>query len=131
MPSTGTLSNKKMKVDDSVKNKTMFHTQKLKEKPDDIAPDGSKIYLLNSLNGGGMCLCELPVSQTTQAVKYKTVEEIWFFLSGEGKVWRKMGEKEEVTLVSKDISVTIPIGCGFSLVNKVKVRRGEGRCIFV
>jgi len=95
----------------------MFQTQKLKNEPDHIAPDGSKIFLLPSLKGGGTCICELPAYQTTQAVKHKTVEEIWFFLSGEGEVWRKMNSKEEVLKVSKDISITIPLGCHFQFRN--------------
>lgn len=71
----------------------MYQTKKLKSEPDDIAPDGSKIFLLNSMKGGNMCLCELPAGETTQALHHKTAEEIWFFLSGEGEICRKMGNK--------------------------------------
>ncbi len=107
-------------ITDSVKSVTIYQTNTLKKEPDDIAPDGSKIYLLNSLKGGGMCLCELPVGETTQAVRHQTVEEIWFFLSGEGEVWRKMKNKEEVIPVIKDMSITIPLGCHFQFKNTGK-----------
>lgn len=105
---------------DSVKHITLYQTNTLKKYPDDIAPDGSKIYRLNSLKGGSMCLCELPVGEITQAVRHKTVEEIWFFLSGKGELWRKMNDKDEVTIVSKDISITIPLGCQFQFKNTGK-----------
>ena len=108
------------KTDDSLKQAAVFRTQKLKEQPDDYAPDGSRIYLLSSLNGGSMCLCELPAGETTQSVHHKSVEEIWFFLSGEGEVWRKLENKEEVTVVSKDMSLTIPLGCHFQFRNTGK-----------
>ena len=111
---------KSEKTNDSELNIDTFQTQKLKLEPDYIAPDGSEIFLLPSLKGGGMCICELSVDQTTQAVKHKTVEEIWFFLSGKGEVWRKIGDKEDVTQVSRDISVTIPLGCEFQFRNTGK-----------
>ena len=101
-------------------NQITFQTQQLKSEPDEIAPDGSKIFLLTRVNGGSMCLCELPASETTQAVRHKTIEEIWFFLSGEGEVWREMNGKEEVTEVSRDISITIPLGCHFQFRNTGK-----------
>jgi len=51
-------------------------------------------------------------------VLYQSVAEIWFFLSGEGEVWEKMENKEKVTKVSKDVSITIPLGCHFQFRNK-------------
>ncbi len=95
----------------------MLVTQRLNPQPDATAPDGSNIYFLPNLKGGSMCLCELPVGFTTKAVRHKTVEEIWYFLSGEGEIWRKFNEEEEVTVVGKDISITIPLGCHFQFRN--------------
>lgn len=95
----------------------MYQTIKPKDKPDDIAPDGSEIYLLTNLKGGGMCVCQLPVGKTSKAVCHRTVEEMWFFLSGEGEVWRKNDIREEITPVCKDTAITIPLGCHFQFRN--------------
>lgn len=95
----------------------MYQTTKLKDKPDDIAPDGSEIYLLTNLKGGGMCICQLPAGKTSKAVCHKTVEEMWLFLSGKGEVWGKFEGQEEVTPVGKDIAITIPLGCHFQFRN--------------
>jgi mannose-6-phosphate isomerase-like protein (cupin superfamily) len=98
----------------------MYQTIKLKDKPDDIAPDGSEIYLLTNLKGGGMCVCQLPVGKTSKAVCHKTVEEIWFFLSGVGEVWRRYQDHEEVKSVEKGTALTIPLGCHFQFRNTGK-----------
>lgn len=79
----------------------MYQTTKLKDKPDDIAPDGSEIYLLTNLKGGGMCVCQLPTGKTSKAVCHRTVEEMWFFLSGEGEVWQKMISEKKLHLYAR------------------------------
>lgn len=93
-------------------------TVKLKSEPDYIAPDGSKIFLLTNMKGGGLCLCELPVGAISKAVCHKTVEESWFFLSGEGQLWRKYKDKDIGPVpVTKDMAITIPKGCHFQFKN--------------
>lgn len=95
----------------------MYETIKLKDKPDHIAPDGSEIYLLPRLKEGSMCVCQLPVGMTSVAVCHKTTEEIWFFLSGKGEVWRKYNNENKTTPVEKDVAITIPLGCYFQYRN--------------
>jgi mannose-6-phosphate isomerase-like protein (cupin superfamily) len=56
---------------------------------------------------------ELPPGQTSSAVTHRTVEEIWFFLSGRGEMWRKRGEQEELVPVEAGICLTIPVGTHF------------------
>jgi mannose-6-phosphate isomerase-like protein (cupin superfamily) len=41
------------------------------------------------------------------------VEEIWYFLSGRGEMWRRLGDHEEVVEVEAGICVTIPVGTHF------------------
>ena len=50
---------------------------------------------------------------TSKAVAHRTVEEIWFFLSGRGEMWRKQGEREEIVAVDAGLAVTIPLGTLF------------------
>jgi mannose-6-phosphate isomerase-like protein (cupin superfamily) len=56
---------------------------------------------------------QLPPSQTSTAVTHRTVEEIWFFLSGRGEMWRKQEEREELVPVEAGICLTIPLGTHF------------------
>ncbi len=61
-------------------------TKLLPDVPDYSAPDGSLIRVLLDLPRGGVAHCTLPAGRTTLAVKHKTVEEIWYCLSGLGQV---------------------------------------------
>ncbi|MBE0640342.1 MAG: cupin domain-containing protein [Bacteroidales bacterium] len=97
-----------------------METQHLKNKPDCLAPDGSRIFLLTDMKGGGLCICELPKGATSKPVCHKRVEEIWYFLAGEGQLWRKLNEEETITPLTKDTAVTIPPGCSFQFKNTGK-----------
>lgn len=90
-----------------------FETLRLGVDRDAVAPDGSDVRLLLGLKGGGMAHFELAPGQTSTAVTHKTVEEIWFFLSGRGQMWRSMGEHEDVVPVEKGVCLTIPLGAKF------------------
>ena len=78
-----------------------------------MAPDGSDVRILLALNGGGMAHFELAPGQTSIATTHRTVEEIWFFLSGRGKMWRKQDGREEVVPVDPGVCLTIPLGTHF------------------
>lgn len=78
-----------------------------------LAPDGSEIRLLHSMNGGGLVHCTLPVGGVSKPVHHLTTEEIWFFLAGQGQVWRKQEDREEVVDVYQGVSLTIPTGTYF------------------
>jgi len=99
-----------------------MQTKMLQKNPDYIAPDGSKIFLLPETKRGGICLCELPPDSVSKAVCHKTVEEIWFFISGKGFVWRKPAEAENGTIekIQKNMALTIPHGCHFQFKNTGK-----------
>jgi mannose-6-phosphate isomerase-like protein (cupin superfamily) len=94
-----------------------MNTSKLKDRYDVLAPDGSEIRELLKSERGSMVHCTLPAGKTTQAVKHKTVEECWYFLSGEGEVWRKEGDREEVTVVTPGVALNISLGCHFQFRN--------------
>src|SRR3954447_6806976 len=88
---------------------TDFGTKRLPGGRDAVAPDGSDVRILLELKGGGMAHFELPPGQTSTAATHRTVEEIWFFLSGRGEMWRKQERREEVLTVDAGICLTIPI----------------------
>jgi mannose-6-phosphate isomerase-like protein (cupin superfamily) len=92
---------------------TSFDTRKLPAIADVAAPDGSEVRLLLSLKGGSMAHFQLQPGQIARAVRHRTVEEIWYFLSGQGEMWRSDGTNEGTTSVSAGICVTIPVGTAF------------------
>ena len=90
-----------------------FETTILPKNPDVVAPDGGHVRILLGLKGGTMAHFELGPGQVAKAVAHKTVEEIWYFLSGKGQMWRKQDEKVEVVDVYPGICLTIPLGTHF------------------
>lgn len=60
-----------------------------------------------------MAHLELPPGQVSKAVTHRTVEEIWFFLSGSGEMWRKQEGVEEIVSVESGVCLTIPLGTHF------------------
>jgi mannose-6-phosphate isomerase-like protein (cupin superfamily) len=92
---------------------TPFETKRLPAERDAVAPDGSDVRLLLQLAGGGMAHFELPPGQTSTPVTHRTVEEVWFFLSGRGEMWRRQGDREETVPVEAGVCLTIPLGTHF------------------
>lgn len=90
-----------------------FLTKRLPVALDAVAPDGSDVRILSGLAGGGMAHFELAPGQTSVAVAHHTVEEIWYFLSGRGEMWRKLGDQEAVEPVDPGVCITIPVGTHF------------------
>ena len=90
-----------------------FATRSAASAPDAIAPDGSEVRLLCATSRGSMARFTLPPGAVSKAVAHGTVEEIWFVTSGSGRMWRKTGEREEVTELAAGCSLTIPIGTQF------------------
>lgn len=92
-----------------------FDTKRLPTSPDALAPDGMDVRLLLGLRRGGMAHFQLAAGQTTRAVKHRKVEEIWLFLGGRGRMWRKQGRREKVVAVKPGVCVTLPVGTVFQL----------------
>ena len=56
---------------------------------------------------------QLAPRQTSKAVCHRRVDEIWYFLSGRGEMWRKAGDSEQVVAVQAGVCITIPVGTSF------------------
>ena len=91
----------------------MFTTRKISAAPDAIAPDGSEVRLLGSSTRGSMAAFRLPAGAVSKAVAHRTVEEIWYFAAGRGRMWLRLGEREEITEVAPGVSIAIPTGTHF------------------
>ncbi|HSB41078.1 MAG TPA: cupin domain-containing protein [Methylomirabilota bacterium] len=92
---------------------TRFETKRLPVDRDAVAPDGSDVRVLLALRGGSMAHFELAAGQTSTAIHHRTVDEIWWFLSGRGQLWRRAGDQEELVTVEAGVCVTIPVGTQF------------------
>lgn len=82
----------------------------MSSKPDAIAPDGSEIHY-RVLNATRASLVEVVLKPggVSRPVRHRTVEEIWYFLAGTGKVWLD-GKLADVRAGS---TVLIPTGRAF------------------
>ena len=90
-----------------------FATQQLPTERTLTAPDGSDVRVLLALSGGGMAHFELGAGQVSSAMTHRTIEEIWFVVSGSGEMWRKQGEREETVQLAPGVGLTIPLGTHF------------------
>ena len=90
-----------------------FASLQLPEQRTLVAPDGSDVRVLLGLQGGGMAHFQLAPGQVAAAVTHKTVEEIWFVVAGSGQMWRKQGQREEITALVPGLCITIPLGTHF------------------
>lgn len=94
-----------------------FAPKQLPDKYDYLAPDGSEIRLLVRGWRGSFAHCTLPKGGVTAAVAHRTVEEIWYCISGEGEIWRSFQDQDVVTVLRPGTSLTIPTGTYFQFRN--------------
>ncbi len=90
-----------------------FETKWLGDKPDAIAPDGADVWLLCGLLRGGLAVFSLGPHAVAKAVAHRTVEEIWYFVAGQGRMWRRLSDAEEITEIGRGVSISIPCGTHF------------------
>jgi mannose-6-phosphate isomerase-like protein (cupin superfamily) len=92
---------------------TRLPTHALSPTPHAIAPDGSEVRLLATLPRGSMAHFRLPPGAVARAVAHNTVEEVWYFTRGRGRMWRKLGDEEATVDVVPGVSIAIPTGAHF------------------
>ncbi len=92
---------------------TAFATKETPDTTDILAPDGSEVRILLALSGGGMAHFRLPPGQVSRAVRHRSVEEIWYVLSGTGEMWRSGDAGAEIVSLRAGLCLTIPVGVSF------------------
>ena len=92
-------------------------TKALPAAADVIAPDGCGVRILAASPRGSMAHFTLLPGQVSRAVAHRTVEELWYILAGSGRMWRRLGEREEIVAVAAGVSIAIPTGTRFQLRN--------------
>jgi mannose-6-phosphate isomerase-like protein (cupin superfamily) len=90
-----------------------FETKRIASAPDAIAPDGSEVRVLCQAPRGGLAVFSLPPRAVSKAVAHRTVEEVWYVISGYGRIWRRLGGYEDIAELSAGMSVAIPTGTHF------------------
>jgi mannose-6-phosphate isomerase-like protein (cupin superfamily) len=90
-----------------------FATKRASDTPDVTAPDGSEVRILCGVGRGGMALFALPPGTVSKAVAHRTIEEVWYFVSGRGRMWRRCDDREEIVEVGAGVSISLPVGTRF------------------
>ena len=90
-----------------------LQTRQIGAAPDAIAPDGSEVRLLAQGRLGSMAHFTLPPGAVARAVAHRTVEEVWYFVAGSGRMWRRLDGREEIVAVRPGTSLAIPVGTHF------------------
>lgn len=85
----------------------------LAAQPDAKSPAGADIRFIMDGPTGNMIHCTLPPGQINRATIHATVNEFWHVLAGEGQIWRKSGDVEQVTALLPGTSIDIPVGIAF------------------
>ena len=92
---------------------TEFATMSLPKDMTVVAPDGCDVRVLLALAGGSFAHFALDPGKTAKAVAHRTVEEIWFVVSGHGEMWRRQGDREQIVTLDPGVCLTIPLGTQF------------------
>ena len=87
----------------------MVTAVELPSDPDAVAPDGSEIRLLVAGRRGSMAHAALGPGAVTRPVQHRTVEEVWYVVSGSGQI--AIGG--DIVSVRAGASVLIPTGTPF------------------
>jgi mannose-6-phosphate isomerase-like protein (cupin superfamily) len=88
-------------------------TQALATATEVSAPDGSTVRILAASARGSMAHFALPAYGVSRAVAHRTVEELWFVVSGHGRMWRRDANREEIVVLEAGMSLAIPCGTSF------------------
>jgi mannose-6-phosphate isomerase-like protein (cupin superfamily) len=96
---------------------TELPARALAQDADVLAPDGCEVRILARTARGSMAHFTLGPGEVSRAVGHRTVEELWYFLAGTGRMWRRSGAREEIVEVAAGVSLSIPLGTHFQLRN--------------
>ncbi len=90
-----------------------FQTRRIAAAPDAVAPDGSEVRVLCATSRAGMAVFSLPPQAVARPVAHRTVEEIWYVVSGHGRMWRRLGPQQETVDLGPGVSISLPTGAHF------------------
>lgn len=94
----------------------MKHTT-LPLEPDAKSPAGADIRFIMDGPTGNMIHSSVPPGQINRATIHSTVSEFWHILEGEGEIWRRDDNEEQITVLSQGVTIDIPVGTAFQYRN--------------
>ena len=78
------------------------------------SPLGAHIRHLMDGPHGNMIHSTVPAGMMGRACHFRTIDEFWFVLSGEGEVWRRATDgRESITRLVPGVWIDIPLGTAF------------------
>ncbi|HEY7562602.1 MAG TPA: hypothetical protein VH650_10550 [Gaiellaceae bacterium] len=78
------------------------------------SPLGAHIRFLMDGPHGNMIHSTVPPEMVGRACRFRTIDEYWYVLSGEGKIWRRAPDgSESITLLIPGVCIDIPLGTAF------------------
>ena len=78
------------------------------------SPLGAYVRSLMDGPHGNMIHSTVPPGMVGRACRFRTIDEFWFVLSGEGEIWRKgIDGSEGVTRLVPGVCIDIPLGTTF------------------
>lgn len=86
----------------------------LPAEPTAKAPDGSDVRVLLDTRHGGLAHFEFPPGSISPAVRHRTVDELWYFMNGVGRMWTSSSEEQGFD-VRPGTCVRIPVGTSFQV----------------
>lgn len=78
-----------------------------------LAPDGAEVRLLMNAATASTARITLTKGKISKPVTHRTVSEIWHIVSGQGQIWRRQGEIEQITDLVEGVTIDIPLGTDF------------------
>lgn len=78
------------------------------------SPLGASIRYLMDGSHGNMIHSTVPPGMVGRACHFRTIDEYWYVLSGEGEIWRRaVGGSESITRLITGVCIDIPLGTTF------------------
>ncbi|MFM8356272.1 MAG: cupin domain-containing protein [Gammaproteobacteria bacterium] len=94
-------------------NMVSFITRRLDQAKTEPAPDRSTVRPLIRVAGASIAHFTLAAGHISQPIRHRTVEEVWYVLSGSGTLWRREPAGEGIEALRPGTCVTIPPGTSF------------------
>lgn len=78
------------------------------------SPLGAFVRHLMDGPHGNMIHSTVPPGMVGRACRFRTIDEYWFVLSGEGEIWRRATDgRESITRLIAGVCIDIPLGIAF------------------
>src|SRR6266498_3520291 len=78
------------------------------------SPLGAYVRYLMDGPHGNMIHSTVPPGMVGRACRFRSIDEYWFVLSGEGEIWRRATDgRESITPLIPGVCIDIPLGTAF------------------